>query len=111
MLQACNNPHDPRETRTTLGGSFGFPLSSEFGTNKTVTARFWAWLEPFFRRLPALSVFRRFCALKNVLRRLSPENNRAVPASLGSDTKREDPRIVHELAVYDLVHISWPYMS
>ena len=26
------------------------PLSSEYGTHKTVKARFWLWLEPFFRQ-------------------------------------------------------------
>jgi len=26
------------------------PLSSEFGTNTTANAKFWPWLEPFFRR-------------------------------------------------------------
>ena len=26
-----------------------YPLSRKFGTHKTVTARFWLWLEPFVR--------------------------------------------------------------
>ena len=29
--------------------SYLVPLSSGLGTTKTVNARFWTWLEPFFR--------------------------------------------------------------
>ena len=33
------------------GLEFLIPLPSQFGTHKTVTARFWPWLEPFLGKV------------------------------------------------------------
>jgi len=44
--------------RKSLQGSYARPLSREFGTPKTVKARFWPWLEPFFKKYLTLFPFR-----------------------------------------------------
>ena len=50
------------------------PLSSEFGTSKTVKARLWHWLEPFFvRKTFALYVFSLQLGIGSVRRRSGVE--------------------------------------